>query len=180
LRLKKEKIPIKHNFNFVRLGLLADGDWDNRLNVECEPVAVIRPDIKILVCLEGHLDERRDGILELFGELRGLIVAFLCAGGPGRLRGKGPARRHKKSYRKCRTHAHFQGEPRTLSRRAPMRFHWWVVLISVHFCAARYEASIGFKAIPCAVSQCFSSRSKKVNQTAEAIFPATLHGKFIR
>jgi hypothetical protein len=32
--------------------------------------------------------------------------------------------------------------------------------------------------MPCAVSQCFSSRSKKVNQTGEVIFPTTLHGKF--
>jgi hypothetical protein len=34
--------------------------------------------------------------------------------------------------------------------------------------------------MPFAVSQCFSSRCKKVNQTGEAIFPAALHGKFIR
>ena len=39
--------------------ILADGDRDNRLNVECESVAVGRPDIKILVGLEGHADERR-------------------------------------------------------------------------------------------------------------------------
>ena len=33
---------------------------------------------------------------------------------------------------------------------------------------------------PCAVSQRFSSRCKKVNQTGEVILPATLRGRFIR
>jgi pimeloyl-ACP methyl ester carboxylesterase len=89
--------------------ILADGDWDNRLDVECESVAVSRPDIIVPVCLEGHADQRRDGIRELFGELRGLILAPLCA--RGGLRGKDRARRYKKSCCKCRTQAHFRGEP---------------------------------------------------------------------